>query len=336
MVSLDEISERVPIEELSRDETLASRSPAGGSDLPGGVTPPAKRSFRSSIELVSLILAPSSILTGLLFYFGWVYTNARSLYFGIDPSLLGFGTSDYLLRSFDVLQIPLRAALLVILVFVKGHAPLMAWAEGGQHGRSLRRLTNLIGAIGCFLLIVGFSGYTPWPVFGTRFLITQLGLCFGTGALAYSSFLKRAVRLKPADNSAGNRRTEVLGAVAMGLFMTLTLFLAVGQWADSAGKQSARRLEALLPLARPSVTVYSEKNLHLGGPGVAVSEFSDPDAAYRFRYTGLSLLIRSGGKYFLLPTQWSPGHAAAIVLDESKSIRMEFTPGSLPVQPQIR
>jgi hypothetical protein len=53
-----------------------------------------------------------------------------------------------------------------------------------------------------------------------------------------------------------------------------------------------------------------------------------PDAAYRFRYTGLKLIVRAGGRWFLLPAGWTPGNrGAALLLPDTDDLRVEFTPG---------
>ena len=51
------------------------------------------------------------------------------------------------------------------------------------------------------------------------------------------------------------------------------------------------------------------------------------DSAYRYRYVGVRLLTRSGGKYLLLPEEWSRVTGAAIVLPDSPSLRFEFGAG---------
>jgi hypothetical protein len=49
------------------------------------------------------------------------------------------------------------------------------------------------------------------------------------------------------------------------------------------------------------------------------------DSAYR--YSGLRLLVRSGGKYFLLPKDWLHATGAAIVLRDTRELRFEFEAG---------
>lgn len=75
------------------------------------------------------------------------------------------------------------------------------------------------------------------------------------------------------------------------------------------------------------MTLYSERPLHLGGTGVTETPLAGEDAAYRYRYDGLRLLIRSGGNFFMLPTQWTRQDGVAIVLRDDPSVRLELRPG---------
>ena len=75
-------------------------------------------------------------------------------------------------------------------------------------------------------------------------------------------------------------------------------------------------------------TAYSARRLHLAGPAIRETELRGPDAAYRFRYSGLKLVVRSGGRWFLLPASWTPGNgAAALLLADTDELRVEFRPG---------
>jgi hypothetical protein len=61
-----------------------------------------------------------------------------------------------------------------------------------------------------------------------------------------------------------------------------------------------------------------------------MTRINDSDSVYRFRYSGLRLLVHSGDSYFLVPASWPRDHAAVIVLRESESIRFEYAKGTLP------
>ena len=64
---------------------------------------------RKLLGLIAGIVAPATLLTALAYYFGWRRERAFAGYFGIDPSVLGFSTSDYILRSVDALFVPVSA-----------------------------------------------------------------------------------------------------------------------------------------------------------------------------------------------------------------------------------
>ena len=49
---------------------------------------------------------------------------------------------------------------------------------------------------------------------------------------------------------------------------------------------------------------------------------------YRYRYSGLGLLIHADGRYFLLPDDWSRSNAVAIVIRDNDAIRVDFVRGS--------
>jgi hypothetical protein len=61
------------------------------------------------------------LITALLYYFGWVYTNSFFRYFGIDTSLIGYGTSDYVLRSIRVAFRPVAYLALAAFLLLGFH-----------------------------------------------------------------------------------------------------------------------------------------------------------------------------------------------------------------------
>ncbi len=78
----------------------------------------------------------------------------------------------------------------------------------------------------------------------------------------------------------------------------------------------------------PSAVVYSERSLSLHAPGVRETRCHDRDAAYRFRYDGLKLVLQSGDQYLFLPEGWSPSNGVAILMPRNDSLRLEFIPAA--------
>jgi hypothetical protein len=46
------------------------------------------------VQIVSLVVAPTTLVTALLYYFGWSSTGAEARNFGLEQSLLGLSTTD--------------------------------------------------------------------------------------------------------------------------------------------------------------------------------------------------------------------------------------------------
>jgi hypothetical protein len=294
----------------------ASARPRAGGRKDGRVaerapdSPTVAPRVRSALELIGLIVAPTTLLTALAYYFGWTFTNARASYFGIDPSTLGFSTQDYILRSADALFVPLAVLVLAALAAVAIHSLVRTGLQQRRFRDAILQASWACGAAGSVLLVLGIVAmFRPLP-FPTYYLFAPVSPGLGALLLAYAVYL----------------RWGWLSPVAVGLVLSLVVlsgFWAASKYADALGRGRATRLAGSLS-TRPSVVLYSKQRLQLGVPE---TRFNSRDSAYAFRYTGLRLLVRSGGKYFLLPYDWSREHGVAIVLPDTDEVRMEFRPG---------
>jgi len=295
-------AERANVELASDDQpqgTAESRVPAerrGLLSMTGG--------------LLGGLASQAAILTAVLVYFGWVRASATYRYFGVDVSVLNFSVTDYVLRSVDA-AFPLLVVLgLVGLCAIVGHEQLRRWLDNDRDVERLlvRRATwtGVALVLTGFILAVALVGPNGSYFWGPAVLMAGFALT------AYAF----AVR-------SGSRARGYLVAMAG---MTLVAFLwTVAAYANYIGVQKAEQVLAGLPTAA-EVTVYSSGNLSLSGPGIAMSAVRSPDSQYRFRYTGLRLLVSSAGQYFLLPSGWRPRHGAVIVLPVAPDIRVEFAP----------
>jgi hypothetical protein len=72
------------------------------------------------------VVSPLAAGTVLLFYFGWVRTKYEAAALGYDWKILEFTTSDYVLRSVNVLSLPLVALLVLMLAVLILHRRLIA------------------------------------------------------------------------------------------------------------------------------------------------------------------------------------------------------------------
>lgn len=268
------------------------------------------------IDAATKIVAPTTLLTALVFYFGWVYTNQRSLYFGIDPSTLGLSTQDYLLRSVNAIFHPIALLLLLVLPAVWTYSTTMEWTSSGLHARLLQWVRGVSVCCGTVLLVISLLGTVEDQPTGRFAIVTPISLGLGLALLMFAFSLSRQGTRSPRV------RSVYLGVVWV--LLLLTLFWAMGEWAESAAVGSARNLARNIG-GRPGVVVYSNDDLQIAIPGVRVTEVAVVGSPYRFRYEGLRLLLRSGNRYFLVPADWSPATGVALVLPESAALRLEFT-----------
>jgi hypothetical protein len=108
---------------------------------------------------------------------------------------------------------------------------------------------------------------------------------------------------------------------------TIGLFWAVTDYSAAVGQARGYEYETKLG-GMPETVVFSAKDLGIHGPGVTATACTAQDAAFRFRYDGLVLVLQSGGQSFLLPKGWNRRDGVALVLPRSGDVRLEFAPVS--------
>jgi hypothetical protein len=254
----------------------------------------------SAPKILAGIASQTVILTAVLFYFGWARARATYSYFGVDVSVLNFSVSDYVLRSVNA-AFPLLIAIgLLAVASILVHDQLRPRLAADT--AAARRLVRILSVVGWVLAGIGFI---------LALVITGAGgsappgpaiMLVGFAAIVCALFL----RIRYVTQSG----SQVIGVMAV--LLILAFFWTVTAYADYVGVQAARQLQAGLPTAA-NVTVYSSRSLSFTGPGVTEST-ELPDSMYQFRYSGLRLLVSSGGQYFLLPVGWRQGAGSVLVL----------------------
>ena len=301
----------------------------------------------SILRLAGKVLASTTVLTAFLFFFGRQLTSTRMAYFGLDISVLGLSTQDYVVRSADALFIPIGAIILVVLGALCLHRFAMSWLPAHRNDRAPKLMTAAVLIAGLILLSSGLLAVlTPVAPFDTIYLLTPLSPGLGIALVAYSVYIfahfYSAADLRPATPILGRREGDGAGPILTGetspcwmstatigmvaSFVCLSLFWTASDYAKDLGRSRSRDLAAHLD-RQPGVTVFAEKRMAISGPGVTEVRLTDEDLAYRYQYTGLRMLLRSNGKYFLLPTGWSRRSGPAIMLNDNANIRLDFEPG---------
>jgi uncharacterized membrane protein YbaN (DUF454 family) len=280
------------------------------------------------VKLTASIVAPVTVLTALLFYFGFARTNALYSWFGIDASTLGFSTQDYLVRSVEAVYVPAGTLILVILFLLWAHG-VVSLRIGDRPRRSWVLVqVFILGFIGLLLFGRGIAGILLPSLSNNDFLITPLCLGLGTLFVAYALHLQRRLR-KPHRNLASDQADLLRGvnSALVILLVLLSIFWMTANYAKAYGRGFASQLSQRLD-RQPAVAIYSTDRLYLHGTGVVEHRLSSTAGVYHYKYTGLRLLIQSRGRYFLLPEDWARESDAAIVLPDNDRLRFEFMSGS--------
>lgn len=248
-------------------------------------------------------LGPMALLTAWLYYVGWVRTNSQARYFGVDPSLLGYSTTDYILRSVTSLFGPAGALLVIAtLTAVARHRldeDLSAHPQRWPRYRWLGRTMVLAGALSAVLgamALALLNGSILWSA------LSALCLLLGGLLLLAGRYLSSATTAAE-DSEATGHHIDASEALLIGLVLIVGLFAAGFFYAIQVGTLNAYGLERQLT-EMPEIHVLSANDLHLGGD-TECEPIRSANSAYNCRYTGLRLLVSSNDRLFLVPEGWS-------------------------------
>lgn len=257
------------------------------------------------LRLVAALGSPIALATALLFYFGWVRSEAQAQVFGADASIFEMSAQDLILRSVNVLFFPIIALTLLGILALRLHPRIQR--RGHEVGRLLS-FSGLLAMVGLLLAIVaGPVGRELLPLF----------VLLAVAGTAYGALLSR--------NASRVRRPLSVPLVALvATLLVGILFWQTERVASLAGASLAADLQANLSARLPEAAVISSGRLHLVGPGVTEERMPGDESGDMYRYSGLYLLQRSGDKYFLLTDGWLEGEGRLIVLSDSELIRLEF------------
>jgi hypothetical protein len=263
------------------------------------------------LKAAAAVIAPGTALTAVLYYFGYLHAFYFCNYFGVNSTTLGFTAEDYLMRNVDGLFVPLTVVAVLGLLVLWGHRLLGPYLAEASRART----PITLGALGAGV-VLSFLGLLN--VFGVVALgLAVAPICLTAGVLLLMLAVRGHRRERPAEWS------RLAEWAAVFVIVSICAFWAAGDYAASVGVGRARSQAASLP-RMPDVLLYSAADLGLAGPGLTETPCTAPNAAYRYRYAGLKLVLQSGDQYLLLPQRWAPGEGLAIVLPRTESVRLEY------------
>ncbi len=270
-----------------------------------------------ALKLVGTVLANTTLLTALLYFFGLIETQVFFAYFRVHYTLLAQTPDEIFARGVDGVFLPLAGAAGAVLIFLVLVRFLRIRLTGDAWVRLLRICTPAAAGLGA-VLIVSTVLIALNPI--NEYLgLPGLGFALGVLMVLFAwRHWANAVR-------AMSQRSSLLELVLGYVLVSIGLFWAVGDYSGVLGTQRGFEIAAQLP-TRPAATVYSSESLNLTASGVLQVKCADPEAIYKYRYTGLKLLLQSGGQYVFVPSNWRAANGVAFVVPKTDKLRLEFGP----------
>lgn len=313
---------RVPFLRPDPDRRPGWRAAASNSAVTiatGGLTP-AQSDFWGRAGKLAVILGPTTVLTGFLYYVGHVSTRAFYAYFGVSLSALDIPTSTLLLRSVDELFDPLSVVVLLSFAAFVLHHVLVAAVRRQPPARA-RVLALTFASAALALVAIGIAGLLGQ----LRSMLTPCALGLSGVALEYACWL--AARTTADDSTLGSL---VRAGVSLRRGLVAALILVAVLWGATAvaaarGTARAQAVEISLPLMSQAV-VYSRTDLRLTGRGIKVTQLAGTPGDLRYRYNGLRPLLHTDDTWLLLPVGWRSdnGSTAIMLADAPGEVRVDL------------
>ncbi|GES36222.1 hypothetical protein RAJCM14343_1473 [Rhodococcus aetherivorans] len=274
------------------------------------------------IGVIAGVVAPTTVLTGLCYYFGYVSARAYFAHFGIDTDAFGFSTADYVLRSVSVLY-PALVMLLAAgcVVFWTRAYGLRVLRRGRRSGLARRTgwVTSAVGALlttlAVLAVVVPRFSVLRNPALVPVFLgLGAVLIVAGTGILAA---LRQVTT--PQSASSAERATWLFAGAAV----VLALFWLTNIFATEYGRAQAQNTAADL-WDKETVVVLDTAD-RLFAPVNLVRESglgAAPGQRFAYRYECLRALFARPEYWVLVPARWTAqyGYVLIVAVDESSRI----------------
>lgn len=281
-------------------------------------------------KILGNVVAPTTALTALLFYFGWSHAYWFFHYIGVNSTLLGLSTSDYLMRSMDGLFVPLTVLAVLVLGALWARELVMHRLRPDVRARLDGFEAVVVPVAGAVLVVNGLSWLLWENPLNRALAVAPLSLATGVLLVVWAVHRRRVQAAVAGGPRAGRARISLAEWTAVFLLVGLSAFWLVNDYSAAVGNSRAREFVARMSADQPGVVLFSERSLSLDAPGVREVRCTDPQAAFGYRYDGLTLVLQSGDQYVLLPTAWNPDDGAAILVPRANSLRLEFSWGTGP------
>ncbi len=286
--------------------------------------PPPEQNLTRWLGVISVFVAPTTIITALCFYFGYVSTRAELAHFGIDSDALGYSSSDYVLKSVSVLYPPLVALLSLWAAGLWAGVYARRLLRQGRHTQALLRGAWGLIAVGALVLLRGLLGVV-WPDVADPAggaALTPIALAVGIGAIALGVWISRGLRGDGPRRTTTNAERATWGiGVAIVL---LAMFWMANIFATADGVDRADGTAAKLWTKETTLTLYTDYPLDAPKELIA-EEPLEGSAGPIYKYQCFRSLAVKGDRWVLVPARWTPEFGYAVIVDLGTTARLSIT-----------
>jgi hypothetical protein len=314
----------------------------GAEAAPGPPATPRGLTRQDVFSVLGALGALLTLATAVMFYFGWRRSYVQAQAMGIDVSLFGYSSQDYVLQSISSFYLPLLALFGLGLGWLWLHSRVtrllrsdwlaVGWRRAAATAWTLRVTVALaVLAAVCVLFTLAAGAETAPPGIGrlarglqNKQWVVPLVLLVATTTGVYAWWIHRQLRPTPVTESLPLWQTLLPAALIAGT-VALGAFWMLEEYASAVGRGYAHQLAANVNRLTRTV-VLSPTPLGINAPGVREERLGAPGRPeVRYRTTGMRLLARSGGKVLLVHDGWSPRTGTVIVLPDSDELTWEFS-----------
>jgi hypothetical protein len=263
----------------------------------------------SVLGLITSVVGYTAVLSALLLYFGYIRTRQLYLFFGVDLGALRLTTSDYIIRSADVLFQPL-----ILLTLALAALCALGYVVKVTELKAPRKVRY---AVRCVLALVTVASATYallglFRVGDRKVAAAALGLTAALILMQHQAYAK--------DPKA--KSSEFVLAIATFL-IGASAFWWTHNYAEEQGRKAAHAFA--FGNEAPGIVIYSKNDLVLEGrreiyPGAMPAPDGSP---WRFKFDGYKVLIFANDRWFLFRRPW-PEHSYTVMLpanDDSILVR---------------
>lgn len=275
------------------------------------------------IGLVGLFVAPTTVITSLCYFYGYVSVRKYFDYFGIDSNAIGFTTSDYVIRSVRALYLPIILLLLVWLILLWAVPYVRTFVDGGSRPGLVRAIAWTLVVTGALGLARGIVGMTaPSLKFDRIAALTPIGLCLGSAALVVGVWMVVASRAtKPLAFGAAARSSLVVAGAAI----VAGLFWITQEYAIFRGEDDAETTKDQLWTRETGVVLDTRDRLAPPTALIKETRLAPEDPALEptlFRYECFRTLAVQGDRWVLVPAKWTNENGYAVIVTAGPANRI--------------